>query len=81
MGQHVWLMLATIGTEVLTIIKWSQGQFPVPLPSHVWYAWLVGAAMLVLYPIGQVSSHPITFFVVGRFFRASNVLTCVLVPL
>jgi hypothetical protein len=76
MGQHVWLMLATIGTELLVIIKWSKGQFPAPLPTHVWFAWLVVAAMLVLYPVGQVSSHAITFFVPGRFIWASNVCSC-----
>ena len=67
MGQHVWLMLATIGTELLAIIKWSKGQFPTPLPTHVWFAWLAGAAMLVLYPVGQVSSYATTTFVSGRF--------------
>ncbi len=78
MGQHVWLMLATIGTELLAIIKWSKGQFPTPLPTHVWFAWLVGAAMLVLYPVGQVSRHATTTFVFRRFIER---LICVLVPL
>lgn len=55
MGQHVWLLLATIGTELLAIVKWSKGQFPVPLPTPVRIAWLAGAALLVLYPVGQVS--------------------------
>ena len=73
MGQHVWIMLATIGTELLVIIKWSKGQYPAPLPTHVWFAWLVGAAMLVLYPVGQVSSHATTIFVNGRFLER---LTC-----
>jgi phosphatidylserine synthase 2 len=56
MGQHVWLLLATIGTELLAIVKWSKGQFPAPLPTPVRIAWLVGAALLVLYPVGQVSA-------------------------
>jgi hypothetical protein len=66
-------MLATIGTELLAIIKWSKGQYPTPLPTHFWFAWLVGAAMLVLYPVGQVSSQAITTFVTGRFLGR---LTC-----
>lgn len=70
MGQHVWLLLATIGTELLAIIKWSKGQFPTPLPTHVWFAWMVGAAMLVLYPIVQVSSYATATFVSGRFSSA-----------
>jgi hypothetical protein len=72
MGQHVWLMLATIGTELLAIIKWSKGQYPTPLPTHVWFAWLVGAAMLVLYPVGQVSSH-YYYICIWALYRASNV--------
>ncbi|KAI1785535.1 phosphatidylserine synthase 2 [Ganoderma leucocontextum] len=50
MGQHVWLLLATIGTEMLAITKWSQGQFPEPLPMSVRWAWTGGATLLVLYP-------------------------------
>ena len=54
MGQHVWLLLATIGTELLAIAKWSQGQFPAPLPREVRVAWTAGAALLVLYPAVRV---------------------------
>lgn len=54
MGQHVWLLLATIGTELLAITKWSRGQFPEPLPKRVKLAWTVGAALLVLYPTVRV---------------------------
>ncbi|GJE91595.1 PSS domain-containing protein [Phanerochaete sordida] len=50
MGQHVWLLVATIGTELLAIAKWSKGQFPEPLPARVKAAWAIGAALLVLYP-------------------------------
>lgn len=56
MGQHVWLLLATIGTELLVIFKWSKGQYPQPLPKVVKWSWAVGASMLVLYPILRVSS-------------------------
>jgi len=55
MGQHVWLLLATIITELLVIAKWSKGQFPEPLPSEVKWGWMIGAALLVLYPTVQVS--------------------------
>lgn len=75
MGQHVWLLLATISTELLAIVKWSKGQFPVPLPTLVRYAWLVGATLLVLYPVGQVSGHVTTFFY-GRFLRVPDIGSC-----
>ncbi|EGN93988.1 hypothetical protein SERLA73DRAFT_189140 [Serpula lacrymans var. lacrymans S7.3] len=51
MGQHVWLLLATILTELLVITKWSQGQYPEPLPRHIKWAWTVGGALLVTYPL------------------------------
>lgn len=54
MGQHVWLLLATIVTELLVITKWSKGQFPEPLPRRVKWAWSLGAALLVLYPAVRV---------------------------
>ncbi|KAJ6508243.1 phosphatidyl serine synthase-domain-containing protein [Mycena sanguinolenta] len=53
MGQHVWLLLATVLTELLVIFKWSKGQFPAPLPKAVKVGWGVGAAMLVMYPVYQ----------------------------
>jgi len=53
MGQHAWLMLATIGTELLAILKWGKGQFPEPFPTSVKWAWAVGALLLVLYPTVQ----------------------------
>ncbi|EPT05349.1 hypothetical protein FOMPIDRAFT_1021601 [Fomitopsis schrenkii] len=53
MGQHVWLLLATIGTELLAITKWSKGQFPAPLPTTVKWAWAFGVSVLVLYPAIQ----------------------------
>lgn len=54
MGQHVWLLLATVITELLVILKWSRGLFPEPLPRHVRWGWSVGAALLVLYPTVRV---------------------------
>ncbi|KAF8956530.1 phosphatidylserine synthase 2 [Flammula alnicola] len=53
MGQHVWLLLATVITELLVITKWSKGQFPAPLPSKVKWGWAIGAILLVLYPTFQ----------------------------
>ena len=57
MGQHVWLLLATIITEILVIRKWSKGQFPNPVPLTVKWCWAIGATLLVLYPTIQVSFY------------------------
>jgi len=51
MGQHVWLLIATIATELLAITKWSKGQFPEPLPTPVKWGWFVGGGLLMLYPL------------------------------
>ncbi|KAF7314787.1 Phosphatidylserine synthase 2 [Mycena kentingensis (nom. inval.)] len=51
MGQHVWLLLATVVTELLVIVKWSQGQFPEPTPPAVRVGWAVGVVLLVGYPV------------------------------
>ncbi|RXW25340.1 hypothetical protein EST38_g472 [Candolleomyces aberdarensis] len=53
MGQHVWLLLATVITELLVITKWSKGQFPEPLPPAVKWGWSVAAVLVVLYPAVQ----------------------------
>ncbi|KAF9026491.1 phosphatidylserine synthase 2 [Hymenopellis radicata] len=53
MGQHVWLLLATILTELLVIRKWSSGVFTEPLPTPVKWGWAIGAGLLVMYPTVQ----------------------------
>ncbi|KAG8907448.1 hypothetical protein FRB99_004243 [Tulasnella sp. 403] len=51
MGQHAWLLLATILTELLIIFKWGRGQYPAPTPTHVKVGWTIGSAFLVGYPL------------------------------
>ena len=58
MGQHVWLLIATIVTELLVITKWSQGLFPTPTPPSVKFGLTAGAILLILYPIMQVRNSP-----------------------
>jgi hypothetical protein len=62
MGQHVWLLLATIITELLAIVKWSKGQYTNPLPLAVKWGWTIGAILLVLYPTFKVSIPRRVFF-------------------
>lgn len=44
------MLLATIGTELLVILKFSRGQFSEPFPPMVKQGWALGAFLLVLYP-------------------------------
>jgi len=53
MGAHVWLLLATILTELLAILKWSKGQFNEPFPKPVKWGWGIGLTLLTLYPTVQ----------------------------
>ena len=55
MGQHTWLLLATICTELLVIRKWSQGMFTEPFPIYVKVGWSIGAILLTVYPLSRVS--------------------------
>jgi hypothetical protein len=55
MGQHVWLLLATVLTELLVIVKWSTGQYPAPFPKPVKVGlWTLGLGVVVVYPMYQV---------------------------
>ncbi|KAJ7464727.1 phosphatidylserine synthase 2 [Mycena galericulata] len=51
MGQHVWLLLATVLTELLVILKWSKGLFPAPFPTAVKVGWALGLAVVGVYPV------------------------------
>ncbi|KAJ7364878.1 phosphatidylserine synthase 2 [Mycena albidolilacea] len=54
MGQHVWLLLATVLTELLVIVKWSTGQYPAPFPKPVKVGlWTLGLSVVVVYPMYQ----------------------------
>ena len=50
MGQHYWLLLATIPTEILVITEWSRGQFEETFLRQVKWAWLIGGTLSLLYP-------------------------------
>ncbi|KAJ7506718.1 PSS-domain-containing protein [Mycena galericulata] len=54
MGQHVWLLLATVLTELLVILKWSKGLFPAPFPTAVKVGWALGLAVVGVYPVVKV---------------------------
>ena len=58
MGQHTWLLLATICTELLAIRKWSRGMFTEPFPFYVKLGWTIGVILLTVYPIVSVSGYP-----------------------
>ncbi|KAJ7019432.1 phosphatidyl serine synthase-domain-containing protein [Mycena alexandri] len=72
MGQHVWLLLATVATEDLVIIKWSKGQFPAPLPRAVKWGWSVGLGILVLYPVVQFGIPAVRKYVRKQKKRLRN---------
>lgn len=59
MGQHAWLLLATIVTELLVIVKWSRGLFTEPMPGHIKLFLSTGAILLITYPTVKVSLQPI----------------------
>ncbi|KIY51523.1 phosphatidylserine synthase 2 [Fistulina hepatica ATCC 64428] len=82
MGQHVWLLLATVATELLVIFKWSvrllreenSGPFAAPFPKTVKWGWSLGAFFVVLYPVVQFGIPAIRHYV-RRSKRATRVKT------
>jgi phosphatidylserine synthase 2 len=54
MGQHVWLLLATVGTENLIIYKWSRGMFTESFPKHIQWFTGITSFLLVGYPTLKV---------------------------
>ncbi|KAF8319655.1 PSS-domain-containing protein [Clavulina sp. PMI_390] len=51
MGQHAWLMSATVFTELLIIFKFGRDQFPQPFPLPVKVFITTGLVVLATYPI------------------------------
>ena len=51
MGTHVWVLIATIGTECLVVFKWSKGQFEEPFPTSVKVGWAVVVCFVTGYPL------------------------------
>lgn len=61
MGSHVWLLLATVVTELVVIRKWSKDQFLVPFPEYIKWAWSIGAVLLTLYPLTKVCNTSFSY--------------------
>ncbi|KAI8927830.1 phosphatidyl serine synthase-domain-containing protein [Entophlyctis helioformis] len=51
LGMHAWITTANIVTELLIIIKFSEGEFPTPAPTHVVVFWIVFISVLVCYTL------------------------------
>lgn len=56
MGQHAWLLFATVCTEVLLIFKWGRGVFTEPFPTYVKWCFMSGGVLVILYPTIMVGS-------------------------
>ena len=56
MGSHVWLLLATVVTELVVIRKWSANQFDEPFPKHVKLGLAFGTVALFVYPMLKASN-------------------------
>ncbi|KAI8825705.1 phosphatidyl serine synthase-domain-containing protein [Fimicolochytrium jonesii] len=51
LGMHAWMAIANIFTELLIVVKFSQGEFHTPMPRRVKAAWAAFAALLAVYAI------------------------------
>ena len=50
-GAQAWILMATIITEVLVVIKWSEGIFPEPFPKAVITFWIIFVFLLIVFPV------------------------------
>jgi phosphatidylserine synthase 2 len=71
MGQHVWLLLATIATEVLIIVKWAE--FPQPWPTRSKLFLGTGAFFLVAYPMVKFGIPELRRYLLERGRRKEKV--------
>nr|KAJ3420307.1 hypothetical protein HK105_005836 [Polyrhizophydium stewartii] len=51
LGMHAWITTANIVTELLIIIKFSEGEFTKPAPVYVVVGWIVFGVALVAYAV------------------------------
>jgi phosphatidylserine synthase 2 len=58
LGSHAWLAIANLGTELLIIIKYGQGEFPAPAPLHIKVFWAVFIAVIAMYCLYQFAYRP-----------------------
>nr|GAT42361.1 predicted protein [Mycena chlorophos] len=77
MGQHVWLLLATVATEILVIIKWTSSPHSgiPPLMSAskvVKMGWVVGGLALVVYPSAKFGVPGVRRWVRGKKDKAAR---------
>ena len=66
MGAHVWLLLATVVTELVVIRKWSRNLFTEPFPNHVKLGFVTGSVLLVVYPLMKVWGPSFTLTLILR---------------
>ncbi|KAI8321055.1 PSS-domain-containing protein [Martensiomyces pterosporus] len=58
MGAHCWMLIATLLTELLIIVKFARGEFAEPFPQHVVIFWSVVAALIAGFSVWQFVLSP-----------------------
>ncbi|KAJ1963754.1 hypothetical protein GGI12_001864 [Dipsacomyces acuminosporus] len=58
MGAHCWMLIATLLTELLIIVKFSRGEFTEPFPRHVVIFWSTVAALIAGFSVWQFVLAP-----------------------
>ncbi|KAJ2313163.1 hypothetical protein IWW52_004642, partial [Coemansia sp. RSA 2704] len=58
MGAHCWVLIATLLTELLIIVKFARGEFTEPFPRVVVVFWALVAAALAGFSLWQFALRP-----------------------
>ncbi|KAJ2525659.1 hypothetical protein IWW43_006721 [Coemansia sp. RSA 1935] len=53
MGAHCWMLIVTLLTELLIIVKFARGEFTEPFPRYVVVFWSVVASLLAAFSVWQ----------------------------
>lgn len=57
-GPQAWILMATVLTEVLVVIKWSKGMFSAPFPKSVIIFWSIFGSFLIAFPLWRFYLNP-----------------------
>ncbi|KAJ1933414.1 hypothetical protein EC988_009126, partial [Linderina pennispora] len=58
MGAHCWMLIVTLLSELLIIVKFGRGEFTEPFPTYVIVFWACVAAVLVGFSVWRFALKP-----------------------
>ncbi len=57
-GMHAWMIMLNIMTEVLIVRKFSEGEFPNPMPTKIKVFWVIFGIVMTIFVLWQFVIYP-----------------------